>query len=140
VSAIVIDASVAVKWFLPELHAEAARRVLSGRRELLAPDLIWAEVGNVLWKKSSRAEIPSEMARAILRDFRRFPLQTYTAGALLDPAWDLAERFRISVYDSLYLALAVNRDCKLVTADRQFYDALKREPFASAVVWVEQVR
>jgi len=140
VSTIVIDASVAVKWFLPEPHAEAARRVLSGRREFLAPDLIWAEVGNVLWKKSARAEISSEVACAILRDFRRFPLQTYTAGTLLDPAWDLAVRFRISVYDSLYLALAVNRDCKLLTADRQFYDTLKRTPFASTLVWVEQMR
>lgn len=138
--ALVIDASVAVKWFLPEVHAEAARRVLRPQQELLAPDLIWAEVGNVLWKKSSRTEITSEAARDILRDFHRFPLRTYTVKSLLQPAWDLAERFHISVYDSLYLALAVSRGCTLVTADRQFYDSLRNTPLASSMAWVEHIR
>lgn len=138
-SALVIDASVAVKWFLPEVHAEAARRLLSAKRRLLAPDLIWAEVGNVLWKKLRRAEITRDMAQGILRDFRRFPLQTSAARSLLEPAWDLADRFHISVYDSLYLALAVSRSCALVTADLQLYNSLKGRPVASSITWVEHL-
>ena len=139
-SAVVIDASVAVKWFLPEPHAPAARRVLSGRRTLLAPDLIWAEVGNVLWKRVQRAELTREAAEQILRDFKRFPLQTYAAKTLLEPAWILAAQYRISVYDGLYLALAVSRHCALLTADRPFHDAIKQGPLASAVLWVERIR
>ena len=139
-SGVVVDASVAVKWFLPEVHSDAARRILSGKRKLLAPDLIWVEVGNVLWKKSRRAEITYETARGILRDFRRFPLQNYAVKSLLEPAWDLAERFRISVYDSVYLALAVSRNCTLVTADQQFFNAVKGTPVESSMAWVESIR
>ncbi len=138
-SAVVIDASVAVKWFLPEPHASAARRLLKGKRTLLAPDLIWAEVGNVIWKRLQRAEMTREVAESILRDFKRFPLHTYAARTLLEPAWTLAAHWRISVYDGLYLALAISRDCQLVTADRRFFETFKREPFASTLVWVERV-
>ena len=139
-SAIVIDASVAVKWFLPEPQAHAARRVLKGRRSLLAPDLIWAEVGNVLWKRCRRAELTHEVAQRILRDFKRFPLETYAAKTLLEPAWVLATQHRISVYDGLYLALAISRNCKLVTADHSLVDAIKKEPLGSVVVGVEHIR
>ena len=139
-SAVVVDASVAVKWFLPEPHAHAARRILTGRRTLLAPDLIWVEVGNVLWKRMQRAELARDAAERILRDFRRFPLKTSTAKALLEPAWVFAAQRRISVYDGLYLALAVSRRCALVTADRAFVDAVKGDPLASTVVWIEDVR
>jgi predicted nucleic acid-binding protein len=138
VSAVVVDASVAVKWFLPEPYAHAARRVLAGRRTLLAPDLIWAEVGNVLWKRLQRAEITHEAAERILHDFRRFPLQTYTARRLLEPAWALAAQWGVSVYDGLYLALAISRRCRLVTADRSLIEATKQAPLASLVVWVEE--
>lgn len=47
----VVDASVAIKWFLPEVHSEPASRLLREERYLLVPDLIWAEFGNVLGKK-----------------------------------------------------------------------------------------
>ena len=139
-SALVIDASVAVKWFLPEPHVHAARRVLKGKRTLLAPDLIWAEVGNVLWKRLQRKDITQEAAERILQDFKRFPLQTYATKTLLEPAWALAARWRITVHDGLYLALAIGRGCTLVTADRSFVDDITEEPLASVVVWVERIR
>lgn len=136
-NALVVDASIVVKWFLPEAHAAAARRVLTGGRELVAPDLLWAEVGNVLWKKVSRQELTRDTARGILHDVQRFPLQTYDAKTLLDAAWDLANRLKLTVYDGLYLALAVNRDCTLVTADHHLYTAIKSGSLASTVTWVE---
>jgi predicted nucleic acid-binding protein len=86
----VVDASVAVKWFIPESHAEAAARLLSTPHELLAPDLIWAEVGNVLWKKWRRNEISRDDARDLLKDFRRFPLVVSPSHSLLDTAWQIA--------------------------------------------------
>jgi predicted nucleic acid-binding protein len=71
---IVVDASVVVKWLLPEIHSEAAKRLLADELQLWAPDLVWAEVGNVLWKRSRRGELPADVVTALLRDFRRFPL------------------------------------------------------------------
>ncbi len=138
-SSIVIDASVAVKWFLPELHAKAACRLLSTKSNLLAPDLIWSEVGNTLWKKVQRRELTEEAARNIVREFQHFPLETPPSKRLLEPAWDIAERFRITVYDSLYIALAINRGCALVTADRTMYDAFTHGPLSSRLIWVEHL-
>ena len=48
----VIDASVAVKWFLPEIHTDAAEKWMARDAAFLAPDLIYAEFGNVLWKRA----------------------------------------------------------------------------------------
>ena len=72
---VVVDASVAVKWFLPEVHAEAARQLLRDKMTLLAPDLIWAEVANALWRKWRDRELAAEVVKGILTDFRRFPLR-----------------------------------------------------------------
>lgn len=139
-SALVVDASVAVKWFLPEIHSEAAGRILKSRQKLLAPDLIWAEVGNTLWKKNIRQEITMEESSGILKDFLRFPLEIYSSKTLIDTAWNLALRCRISVYDGLYIALAVGSGCSLVTADRKFYESLRAEAVGKKLIWVEDTK
>lgn len=52
---VVIDSSVAIKWFVVEPYSADARRLLYGYQlgelEFLAPDLINAEIGNIVWKK-----------------------------------------------------------------------------------------
>lgn len=68
-SRVVVDASVAIKWFVPEVHAEAARRLLREGMILLAPDLIWAEVANALWRKWREKELAAETVQEILTDF-----------------------------------------------------------------------
>lgn len=139
-NALVIDASVAVKWFLPEIHSPAAGRVLKSKRTFLAPDLIWAEVTNTLWKKQRKKELSLSEASNILTDFLRFPLQTYSSKTLLDTAWVMSCQSGLSVYDGLYLALAIGHDCPLVTADRKFYDMLQKGPIGSQLLWVEDVK
>ena len=136
-SRFVVDASVAVKWLVPEIHAEAAGRVLRSRHELLAPDLIWAEVGNILWKKFRRGELAGETARDLLQDFQRAPLQIAASQTLMPAAWSIAKRYDRSFYDSLYLALAASAECPLVTPDLKLYNRLKASPFAESLVWIE---
>lgn len=135
----VVDASVAVKWFLPEIHSDAAIKVLKSRRELLAPDLIWAEFGNVLQKKVRRNEMDSAEARQCMRDFAKFPVQTTSSRILADTAWSLMPGNAVSFYDALYLALAVGSGARLVTADRKFYDALDKNRFGLKMMWVEDL-
>lgn len=137
---LVVDASVAVKWLLPEVHSPAARRILTADEDLLAPDLLWAEVGNVLWKRCRSGELTREQAQELLQDFRRLPVTTVSARSLVAEAWEIAVQFDRSVYDSLYLALAVIRECRLVTADRAFYSSLRRTPLAASLCWVEDIR
>jgi predicted nucleic acid-binding protein len=133
----VVDASVAIKWFVPEVHHEAARRLLREGFELLSPDLVRAEVGNVLWKKWRRGELSAGEAVAVLRDFGRFPLRIRTSESLMEGAWTVAERFGRSFYDGLYVALAVETESSLVTADLRLYNALHDDALADNLLWVE---
>lgn len=136
---VVVDASVAVKWFFPEAGSQGALRLLEGEPDLLAPDLIRAEVGNVLWKKWRRSEIEEQEAGLILRDFKRLPLQICSSEPLTEAAWELAHTLERSFYDSLYLALAILAECPLVTADAKLYNALQIHSARSYLVWVDDV-
>ena len=66
---VIVDASVAIQWFVPEIHADAARRLLREGMTLLAPDLIWAEVANALWRKWREKELGAEAVEGILTTF-----------------------------------------------------------------------
>jgi predicted nucleic acid-binding protein len=137
VTRFVVDASVAVKWLVPEVHSGAARALLRAGSVLLAPDLIRAEVGNVLWKRWRRGELDAAEVDAALADFRGFPLEVHSAEPLLESAWAIARATGLTVYDSLYAALAVAQPAPLVTADRCLFEALRGGALAAACVWVE---
>lgn len=134
-----VDASVVVKWFVPEVHAEAARGLLREEFTLSSPDLVRAEVGNVLWKKWRRDELSSEVVGGVLRDLDRFTLEIETSEPLLGTAWEVARRFDRSFYDGIYVALAIRADCPLVTADRKLYNALGESDLSGNVLWVEDL-
>lgn len=87
---VVVDASVAVKWFLPEIHGEAAARLLEGRHVLLAPDLLFPEVGNVLWKRVSRGELSEEDAVAVLEALDAVSIELFPSRLLMQLALEIA--------------------------------------------------
>ncbi len=138
-TAYVVDASVALKWYVPEVHAEDALRVLEPGNELHVPDLFHAEVGNILWKKSRRGELSSGEARRIARAVLSVPLAVHRTASLLEGALDIATRAGCTVYDGLYVALAVARGIRLVTADRRLVNMLKGLPLSQHILWVEDV-
>jgi predicted nucleic acid-binding protein len=135
---LVVDASVAAKWFVPEIHQAAALRLMDDRYELLSPDLITAEFGNILWKKARRHEITDHEASEAVRLFLQVSLKIIDARSIIGYALELAMTTGCSVYDCLYLASALLENCRLVTADRKLYNALKEGPFSSNLLWVEQ--
>jgi predicted nucleic acid-binding protein len=132
-SGIVVDASVAVKWFVPEALSDEAASLLDDPVELLAPDLLYSEAGNILWKKVARGEIEERDARDILAALVRVPLSVVPSSALVEGALEIALARRRTVYDGLYVALAVARDAVLVTADDRLVEALREGPLASRV-------
>ena len=138
--AIVVDASVAIKWFIPEVHAISATRLLHTNLQFIAPDLIFAEVGNILWKKYRSKELTLDTASAILDDFKRLPFNSHENESLLDAAWQIATTYQCTVYDSLYVALAQTEGCLLVTADRALYKALSTTSLAGLLLWVEDIK
>jgi len=135
----VVDASVAVKWFVPEVHTQAALRLLRDGTTLLAPDLLLPEFGNIVWKKVRRGELGSEDARETLRAFSVVPLRVYPSAPLLEPAFEIAHTTGTTVYDSLYVALAAGEECRLVTADRKLWEAHQGGALEESLAWVEDL-
>lgn len=132
----VVDASVAIKWFIPEDHSDAAVQWRDSADLISAPDLIAAELGNIVWKMQRRDEITRLDAAEILSEFVKLRLEITPSMTLLPAAFALAAELDRTVYDSLYLALAITRDWPLITADRKFYSSVMTSSFAAHIRWV----
>lgn len=130
---LVVDAGVAVKWFVPEPDAAAALRLLDGRHLLAAPDLIRSEIGNVAWRLHNRGVIDAGEASDLIEHFLSMPLEIHDSTYLLAPALQIAIATNRTVYDSLYLALAMELGGTVVTADERWANALQGSPFARFV-------
>ncbi len=136
-SVIVVDASVGLKWFLPEPHAAEARHWRAGPDELHVPAFFFdLEIANILWKKVRRGEIARADADLILSQLPALPLTRHSEAPSLASAFDLADRTQRTVYDSLHLALAVQLGGRLVTADQKLCNSLAGSPWAGYIRWV----
>ena len=124
----ILDASVAVKWFVNEPERDKALGVredyVHGRIKLLAPALILYEVGNALRFHPNGTE---EIGARVVKSLRKLQL---TTDSLQDQTIETAMRISyvegITFYDAVYLALAENDECKVITADQQLVEGLKR--------------
>ena len=127
----VVDASVAAKWLLPaageNLRDEAnhlLERYVERDLQLLAPDLIGAEIGNVLWKAVRRNRISAANAENSLRRFTELSIPVVPSADLLVRSLQISVTCDRSFYDSLYVALALTTRTELVTADERLVKAL----------------
>lgn len=136
---LVIDASIAVKWFLTEVYSDCARKALNGDYELLAPELLISEFGNVFWKRTRNGEVTEEQASAAVGALLQMSLQLRPSSTLILPALEIANRTQRSIYDSLYVTLAVAENIRVVTADSKLFNALKSTPLAKNLMWVEEL-
>jgi predicted nucleic acid-binding protein len=123
---IVVDTSVLMKWVKTrnESLVKEARRLLAGIErkavEVHVPALLLYEVGNILILKTDLE--PAALDDA-LSDLEGLPFVVAPpATPLLRQAARLGKRFRLTFYDASFLALAVELDCPLVTADRALFD------------------
>jgi len=127
----VIDASVAAKWVLPATGETLTQEALAllknyaaGQLRFLVPDLFWAELANVLWKAVRLGRLPAASAETVLRALRDRKFPTVSSHALLEEAFAIATAYDRTVYDALYVALAVTSKSSLVTADECLANAL----------------
>ncbi len=136
-SVFVVDASVVIKWFVPEIHSDRACRLLSATYQAyqyLAPDLLFPEVGNTIWKKVGLAELTAEDGRRLAADISSIAVETVPTRGLLIDAHALATTTGLTVYDSMYLALAVRLETALITADERLHRMVAGHPMAAAHV------
>jgi predicted nucleic acid-binding protein len=106
----------------------------SGGLTLLAPDLIYAEMGNIVWKKHRFQGLAATDAQLMIDAFRTFSFITTPTAALLDEAYRLAVAHQRTVYDAMYIALSVREKCPFVTADEKLVNALKSS--FPDIVWI----
>ena len=114
-----VDASIAVKWFVAEPLHDDARRLLSHRLSLHAPDLLLAEFANTIWKKARKGEIDDP--QPYYDELVRLPdiVTLHPGGCLIGRAARIAAEIDHPVYDCLYLACAEAAKSALVTADKR---------------------
>ncbi len=126
----VLDAAIALKWVLPEIHADKAKQLRDDYEnqvhKLIAPDIFAVEVSNALVRAERRKIIPVGQAATLLVDVLNSAPALFSYLPLLSRATDIASRMRCGVYDCLYVALAEKEGCELVTADDKLVKSLKK--------------
>lgn len=130
-TAFVVDASVAAKWYLPEKDETLvgpARQLLGdyvrNNVALMVPDIFWPEFGNIMWKAARVKRITTDRSfsgLALLKDLR---IPTYPSSDFLGEALQIALVHGRTFYDSLYVALAVRTKTNLITADERLANVL----------------
>jgi predicted nucleic acid-binding protein len=113
---IVVDASVAVKWFLQEPGSDAAGRLLLRDEVLLAPHHILGEIGEVLARRRRRGDIDATRTDAV-EPALRSSLVMLALAPLFDATLTIALEARVSFYDAVYVAAADRLGTFAVTAD-----------------------
>jgi predicted nucleic acid-binding protein len=141
-NALVVDASVATKWYLTdEAHADRALKLLTrfvhGEIDLLAPAQIRYEVPSAITTATSgrRPRFPVEVGRQLIETFLTLGLPTVDDDAIIYNAYELAQHHSIAFYDALYLAVAERLKLPFVTADSKLYERIGKLPY---VQWIEE--
>lgn len=121
---IVVDASVAVKWFIPEPGDEAAERLLESGEPLVAPALIRIEVAGAFFRRLKKGELPEEDTRTAYQAWEH-TLATGTVRLVPDEelysdAVHCAFTVKHDLPDCLYIALGKRLGASIITADPPF--------------------
>jgi predicted nucleic acid-binding protein len=130
---LVVDASVAVRWFVDGPFQDEARGLRHVDDDLIAPTLMLAETGNTLWQLVRADQASREDAVAALALLASRTPQLLEVPPLLPRAIVLATELDHPVDDCIYLALAEQQDARVITADRRFADRGARH----SVLWIE---
>lgn len=142
-NAAVIDASVGLKWVLPEPGSAAAEALRSDLVHegagIYVPDLFWSETGNALWRlaRGDGAPLAGAEARELFDVLRLAPLRTEPIGATSARALEIALATDLTTYDAAYVALAERLGASFWTADAVLARKLAGTEWANRVTLLE---
>jgi predicted nucleic acid-binding protein len=114
-------------------------RLRQGGHQLHVPAFFDVEVANILWKRVRKSLLTSTVAAELAEQLLGAPLVRHHDGPLLKPAFELACQTDRTVYDCLYLALAIELGGKLVTADERLVNSLANGPRGRSVIHLRDV-
>jgi len=130
VKIIILDTSAIIRLYVPdgplpnglEEHVTSAWR---GETALFTPELALAEIAQVLWKKEQAGYLNSSEVDEILFSILEIPIEIVGHHEILPDALLLARRHKLTIYDSLFLAVARKKRAKLITADKRLEKAFE---------------
>ena len=133
----VLDTSVVVKWFFQEDGTERAQIFLEelerGAGRVVVPSSIFHEASNVFWTKR-REGLTEERAQRFWRELIRLPLEVVDGFDFLPQAMTFSFQHEVSPYDAVFVVVARNMDCDLITADRVLWEKVQ-----SSCAWVKML-
>jgi len=137
---LVIDASVVIKFYVPEILSDRAQEVMSwvadGKLVLLAPDLLYPETGNILWKKQRLHELTPDEVEEIVAAVTSLPIKIEHSRQIMPLSVSIALHSGITVYDAMYVSVARIYETRMITADRRLVGALEKTEFKHNVQWL----
>jgi predicted nucleic acid-binding protein len=137
---LVIDANVIIKAYVPEILSDRAevlfRKVEKGEVLLVAPDIIYSEIGNILWKKHRLKELSASEVREICNAIVLLPLRIESSKPLMQLAVEIGIIYNISIYDAIYVSLAKIYETRLLTADKKLTDMISKTPLKGHIEWL----
>jgi len=116
---------VAAKWFADEEFSDKAVAILEGGNALHVPDLFFLEMDSIVLKWIARGIVSRGEGEKIHSALGRLPLIAHSAESLRSAAFDIAAGTGTSIYDSVYLSLAIARKSRLITSDNRLVSSLK---------------
>jgi predicted nucleic acid-binding protein len=127
----ILDASVAVKWLLPPHNEDLVAEALdllrlhdAGSIEFFVPDLFWVEFASAAQSGVRRKRWTQVQAADSVRDMLNYEVRTFPSRLLVEPALTMAIANNCSLYDCVYVALAEEAGCEMITADEKLVNAL----------------
>jgi predicted nucleic acid-binding protein len=111
----VIDANVAIKWVLPEIHSDTALSILDNDDDqLLVPDFFFSEITNILWKRIQRDELSLTDAKESLKSIQQVDFEIFSSYDLVAQALEISVEVKQAIYDCIYLALAIDNEAEIL--------------------------
>jgi len=130
-NSLVVDASVVLKWYIPDEQIECADRIkidfLDKRVLLLAPSIIHYEINNVVLNAVKSNRLSLNKATLALRDFYYSDIKFHSSPSLLLFSFKVAEKLNISSYDASYVALCQMAKAPFYTADPRLLEKVKNK-------------
>lgn len=137
---LVIDASVLIKFYIPEILFDKAQSILDsvkrGEAALFAPDLVYSEAGNILWKKHHLKELTRSEVEEISDALILLPLRIESSKNLLPLAVQIGMAYGVTVYDAMYVTLSRIHETKMITADKRLFERLAKTDLKKYVAWL----
>lgn len=125
----VIDACVGIKWFLPEANHEKAGAILNNYNSMIVPDLFFIEMDAIITKKVRQKLVKRKDAYQMYEEIRNIPFEVIPYKLISKIALDLSVALPITQYDACYLAVAIEFNQKVFTADKRFVNGMQSTPF-----------